>query len=290
MLRRSVLRALAAGLLFACLMMTPLQGSDGGEPSWKAPPPPPGAALTTETDEGGASETATVEATIINAFRSADVGTEVGGVIQSIKFEEGDKIEQGEVVVEIASERYELAVRRLEEKVRGLVNLVNFAKEELKIKQQLLDMDSASRLDVLRAENELEKGEAALAETRIELERARKDLDSCKVRSPFSGYLAVRYKQPHETVPGLEKLFSLVDSERVYAVGHVPVQYLDRYRKGGKAYFVPRSGKSFSGTVERIGKLIDPRTKTKKVYVLIDNSRGGLEVGMTGALQLQRPS
>lgn len=290
MLLRSGPWVLAVGMLLLCLTVRPLLGSEGSEPSWKTPPPPPGAIVTPDKEQGSSPSAATVEATIINAFRSADVGTEVGGVIETFHYEEGDRIEEGEVVVEIKPERYELAVLKLQQKVRGLEIHVGFAKEEANIKEQLHTLDSASRLDVLRAKNDLEKGETALAEARIELKEAIKDLDACKIRSPFTGYLATRYKQPHETVPSLEKLFSLVDSERVYAVAHVPVRYLHKYRKGMTAYFVQPSGETFQGTVDRVGKLIDPRTKTKKVYVLIDNSSGGLEVGMTGSLQLQRPS
>jgi hypothetical protein len=39
------------------------------------------------------------------------------------------------------------------------------------------------------------------------------------------------------------------------------------------------------GAVERVGKLLDPKSGTKKVYVILDNPDGQLEIGMAGALE-----
>jgi hypothetical protein len=59
---------------------------------------------------------------------------------------------------------------------------------------------------------------------------------------------------------------------------------LDRFAKGSQVTFAHRSGRKFSGLIERTGTLIDPKSKTKKVYCIIENPSGDLEVGMTGSL------
>jgi multidrug resistance efflux pump len=165
---------------------------------------------------------------------------------------------------------------------------VAFAEQEAANKEELYRLDATTAQEVLRLKTQLESGKSALAEARLQLMLARQDLEACDVKAPFSGYLAARYKQPNEPVHALDRLFSLVDSARVYAVAHVPEDLLSAYRIGTKCLFVRRGGEEHSGQVERIGKILDPKTKAKKVHVLIDNSDGLLEIGMTGFLGLAR--
>jgi len=178
-----------------------------------------------------------------------------------------------------------LTVQRAEERLRGLEVALKRADEEARIKKELLEVDATTRQEALRTEAEAEVARHRVAEAKKELELARFDLDSCKVKAPFSGHLAVRYKQPDETAERLERIFSIVDSSKVYAVANVPEGQLGLFPKGARAHFVSSGGKSFEGVVDKVGKLIDPRSRTKRVYLLIDNPGKELEIGMTGTLR-----
>ena len=52
------------------------------------------------------------------------------------------------------------------------------------------------------------------------------NLESCEVKAPFKGYIAVKYKQDFEPVERLEKIFAIVDTEKVYAVAIWPEKRL----------------------------------------------------------------
>ena len=60
----------------------------------------------------------TIEVVVINPFRSANVGPQVGGVIRKFNFDEGDYVEQGQVVCELDPTRYKIAVDRARERVK----------------------------------------------------------------------------------------------------------------------------------------------------------------------------
>jgi membrane fusion protein, multidrug efflux system len=233
--------------------------------------------------EGGSSPR--IEAAIISPFQSASVATEVGGIIDTFKFELGDLIGKGETVAEISKKRYALAVRKAEERIKALNLACTRAEQERDIKSRLVSMDAGSVQDFMKAEAELEITQHKIRETEIELEQARLDLHACQVRAPFPGHLAIRYKEPHEAVAGLEKLFFIVDSSKVYAVANVPENLVLHFKKGSPAKFNHASGKQFVGTVEKVEPLMDPKTDTKKIHVLIDNSRGDLEPGMNGSVE-----
>ncbi len=210
----------------------------------------------------------------------------MSGVIDKFYFEEGDLIREGQVVLQIDPTRYRLNAQRVEDKLKGLEVALRRLKEEAGLKTELFDLDALSRQDFIKARSEDEIMQYRVGEARKELDMALLDLQYCKVKAPFTGHLAIRYKQPGEPTERLEKIFFLVDSSKVYAVANVPEPLLPQFHKGTEALYVYSSKKKYKGTVDRIGKLIDPKSRTKRVYLLIDNSAAGLEVGMTGSLQL----
>ncbi len=228
----------------------------------------------------------TVEAAVVNPYQSAHVGSQVAGVIDQFYFEEGDLVREGQVVLQIDPARYRLNAQRAEDKLKGLEVALMRLKEEVGVKTELFDLNALSRQDFIKAKSEEEIMRYRVGEARKEMDIALLDLQSCKVKAPFTGHLAIRYKQPGEPTERLEKVFFLVDSSKVYAVANVPEPLLSQFHKGTEASYVYSSKKKFKGTVDRIGKLIDPKSRTKRVYLLIDNSGAELEVGMTGSLQL----
>jgi RND family efflux transporter MFP subunit len=262
------------------------RGEKGELPEWLSEPPPPVPQVQSFGDQLRAAKAGLIEATVINPFQRAEIGCEVGGEIEAVNFEEGNRISKGQVVVEISTEPYEIEIRKVKSKMKSQQQLVELAQQDLRTKEDLFQLDSATRSEVDRARGQLVSATLLLDEARAALEKAQRDLDKCQVRAPFSGYLAERFKQPRETVRALERLFLLVNSEKVLAIAHVPEEFLPRFQIGAEAVFVQGSGKKYHGKIDRVGKLIDPKTNTKKVYVLIENQEKQIEVGMTGSLQL----
>jgi RND family efflux transporter MFP subunit len=226
-----------------------------------------------------------IDATIINPFRVAAVGAEVGGLIDKYKFEPGDLVKEGQTIVEISKKRYTLVARKAEERLKAIRLALNRAQKQKEIKETLLSMDASTVQEIEKAEAEVQMTEHKLLETEIELEQALLDLEACQVKAPFTGYLAIRQKEAYEVVAPLDKLFTIVDSAKVYAVANVPENLLQYFEKGTKAAFHHASGRQFLGEVDRIEPIIDPKTDTQKVYVLIDNSEENLGIGMSGSLE-----
>jgi RND family efflux transporter MFP subunit len=249
-------------------------------------PPPDGISSQSSPDRAGKDPYVTIDAVVVNPYRSANVGSLVGGEIQNFAFDEGDFVNKGDVVVVIDPRRYRLIALRSEQRLRAAEASLKLAEQEAKLKEELIELDAATRQDLLKKKAEAEIARFAVAEAERELDLARYDLVNCKIEAPFSGYLAVRYKQPDEPVDRLEKVFALVDSSKVYAVANVPEILVSEFKKGTEAEFVQGTDRKFTGVVEKIGKLIDPKSRTKRVYLLIDNSDSKLEIGMTGSLKL----
>lgn len=283
----SVGRAVLAMAFILALSVPAVQGQDLSGPGKESVPETPPLEFPTEPVQPQ-KNAITVDAVVINPFQTAQVASQVSGIIDRIYFEEGDLIREGQVVLDLDPARYRLNVQRADEKLRGLEVALKRLEEEAELKTELFDLDATSKQEFIKSRTEAEIMQFRVGEAKKELELARLDLQACKVRAPFTGYLATRYKQPNEPTERLEKTFLLVDSSKVFAVANVPESLLSYFHKGTEALFVASPTAMFKGTVERMGKLIDPKSRTKRVYVLIDNADSRLEVGMTGSLQLQK--
>lgn len=288
MLVRAIWSIVLAGFIVAVPLMT--RASEEDRTQWTPGGVPPAQSSTNESEDppSSAKPYIKIDAVAINPYRSANVGAQVGGVIERMYFDEGDYVQEGQIVVELDPRRYRITVMRAEDRLKALQVALVRQEEEAKLRAELLELEATTRQELAKAKAEAEIARFRVQEAREELELAKFDLACCKVKAPFAGYLAVRYKQPDETVERLEKIFALVDSSKVYAVANVPEVLLGRFKMGTKATLRYGPDRTFTGTVDRIGKLIDPKSRTKRVYLLVDNSAGQLEVGMTGVLELAK--
>jgi len=257
---------------------TPLEPNAGtGAPSIEITPIP--------SDSNIFSDAPKVDATIINPFRFAAVATEVTGIIQEYNFEIGQLVQKGSVILEISKKRYELAAEKAGDNLRGLRLALKRAQKEKEIRERLVSLDASTVQDLLKAEAEEEILEQKVREAEVILKQTQLDLEACQVKAPFTGYIAVRYKEPFEAAGPLEKLFSLIDSSKVYAVAYVPENLMQFFQKGSKAAFNDSYGRQFVGEVDKIEPTIDPKTGSQKVFVLMDNAQERLGIGMTGSLE-----
>ncbi|MFH1113757.1 MAG: efflux RND transporter periplasmic adaptor subunit [Pseudomonadota bacterium] len=280
---RVVVAVLATGVLFIAALFLPIPQHDGTYSvggSWAR----------AEESGGSSSEPGiSLEAAIINPYQSANVGTEVSGIIEMFGLGEGEFVEKGKVVVEISKRRFQLMRDKSADMLKGLKLALTLAERDHQLKSEMLSLEGTTKAEVLKALTEVEVAKTRVQEAKTELDLAELNLEKCRVEAPFSGYIAVKYKQPFEPVERLEKIFAIVESARVYAVANLPETHLQLVKVGEKAVFVYRNSKEFPGTVEKIGKLIDPKSNTKRVFVTINNTDGALEVGMAGVLQLGKP-
>lgn len=282
-------RAMKVFTAVIVILLIPLgvQAQDEWKPS--EGPPPAGVPLSEKTQDATADVSLiVVEAVVVNPYRTVSVGALVGGSIESFPFEEGDFVSEGALVVQIGTRRYELSAQRAEERMRLLEVASERAQEEARIKKEIFAHDGTTRQEVLKYRAEADMAKIRIDEAKKELDLALFDLDACKVTAPFSGHISAKNKQVGETTDRFERIFTIVDSSRVHAVAHVPESILPKIKKGMEATFVYSADKKFRGVIERMGKVIDPKSRTKKVYLLIDNADNELEVGMNGTLQLLR--
>ncbi|MBI4963667.1 MAG: efflux RND transporter periplasmic adaptor subunit [Desulfomonile tiedjei] len=225
-----------------------------------------------------------VDGAVIRPFHQATVSSEVQGVIEKRHSKEGDLVKAGQVMFEISPEFFELVAQRARERLDALEVALEQAKQELKVKEELISRDAATIQEITRARSEVKIADHRAKEAQLDLDLALRDKQRCQIRAPFRGYIVSLFRDAHEAVQRFEQLFLIADTSKVYAVANVPQSLLSVVRKGTKAWFLASSGATVEGTVDKIEALIDPSSQTKKVYVLLDNTEARLEMGMLGSV------
>lgn len=277
-----------AGILWiSCVFLLVADHVVYGQVWWTTPPPTRLAATSAQTPSDTDLKITypeTVNA-VIYPYQSATVGTEVRGVVDLIKYKEGDRVARGAVVAEISKERYTAVVGEFRGNYEAVARSLDRARDELSIQEETFQKRATTFDDLSKARSQVSVLEARKEEAAFKLKQAELNLKACVLTAPFSGLIGVLYHQPFEMVDNLEKVYELVDTTRVYARVNWPESRLSEIEPGKRAVFT-YGGKNYEGAIEKISSLIDPASKSKRVHVLIDNPDGMLQVGMSGTLSI----
>jgi membrane fusion protein (multidrug efflux system) len=215
------------------------------------------------------SGTATLE-----ADQRATIVSQTTGVILETLVEEGDYVQQDQLLARIETDRYRLEVQRAAAELNRL-------ETDYKRKKELFDkkLVSAESFEQVSANYDGQKAAYDLAKL---------DLHYTDIRAPFAGYISARMVSSGNLISQYKPVFSITSFEPLLAVLHVPERELSVLRKD-----LPVSvsvdawpGKTFAGTVTRISPVVDPQTGTFRVTAEIVDQEGMLKPGLFGRVKV----
>ncbi len=204
----------------------------------------------------------------LQAIRSVDVAPQVGGIVNEIAFEAGQRVKKGDVLVrlDVAVENADL--KRLEA-VRRMSQLTYDRARQLTEKQ----FSSQAALDQAKAT--LDTAEADIA-------RIRALVDQKIVRAPFDGVLGVRLVNLGQYVAPGTKLVGLQQLDSLYANLTLPEQRLADLKVGQPVAIRVDTfrGREFTGRITTIDPQLDQANRMVLVQATIDNPEHLLRPGM----------
>ena len=230
--------------------------------------PPPEAVATTKAGADAWEDTLLATGTV-TAVRGVSVANDAAGVVTAVRFESGQYVRAGQVLVELDAsvERAQL----VSAEARKELAAVTAGRSEKLIAKEAI---ARSQLDSDIAQAKTSSADSGQYSAQI----ARKT-----IRAPFSGWLGIRnvnlgqYLNPGTAVTTLEQLDS------VYVDFTLPQQRLADCHIG-QSVRVHVAGSDhagdLSGTVRAIDPGVDPVTRTIKARANIANGKGLLRSGM----------
>jgi membrane fusion protein (multidrug efflux system) len=259
-------------LALAALVSTPGCGNEGkASGGWEERP------VTVEVMrvEAGPLIDVAVFSGQLDAEQTVLVKPEIEGVIQAIAFEQGQSVEQGDVLFRL-DHREQTAKLREAEANRSL------ARERWKRAQQLLTRDASSK-----AQADVAKAEYEIAGARVEL--ARLELDRTEIRAPFDGVVGLRLVDLGARVEQDTELVRVDALDRVqvtFAISDIGLPFARTGMKV-KAWVRPYPGEKFPGEVFFVSPTLDPRNRRILVKAWLDNSDRRLAPGLFANVDLE---
>lgn len=190
----------------------------------------------------------------IRGFREIDLKFEVSGVLESFNFEEGEMVEEGDIIANLNQ--------------RDALLKLEYTKIELDKNEKLFNIGAI-------AKPQLEKN-------KLEYQQARNDFEKTNLYAPIGGFLGTKHSEEGEYVSQNDKIAKFVDIRNVYAEFGIIEKDISKVALGQEAeVFVDAyPGKSYKGSVEQISPLVEGRSRTQALKIKIYNPEDKLKPGM----------
>lgn len=210
------------------------------------------------------------------ADESIEITANVSDRIEQILFEEGDRVEAGQllVVMNSAEERAQLA--------EAEANLSD-QRQQFERLDRLVATNSAA---ISQRDEQRARMEAAAA--RVQAIRAR--LNELEIRAPFAGQLGLRQVSPGARIASGTMITTLDDVEPIKLDFSIPESFLSTLTEGAgiRSRTAAWPGRTFEGRVTQISPRVDPITRAVAIRAEVPNDDGLLRPGMLMVVDLVR--
>jgi membrane fusion protein (multidrug efflux system) len=274
MLRRLFLVLVLLGVILGGLFGWKYHATQQSAAGRQAPPPPV-VAVTEVRAESWQPYLAAV-GTLVAAAGIA-VNNEVAGKVSAIRFESGQEVKVGQVLIELdaVADRAEL---------QGLLAGRRLAQIKLGRLTRLLADRSASEADYDEAKAALDAADAAV-ETKLAV------IDKKQIRAPFSGRLGIRQVDLGQYLPPGSAIVPLEALDPVYADFSLPERYLATLAAGQAVEVAVQAypDETFPGRISALNPGVDAGTRSVKVRATLANPALRLRPGMFAQVRVLLP-
>ncbi|MFZ5896341.1 MAG: efflux RND transporter periplasmic adaptor subunit [Myxococcota bacterium] len=218
--------------------------------------------------------------------KSARVSPPVSGRLERVEFKEGSQVKKGDVLAVIKiPELGKLRAEALSVQTRAKAARANADRL-----RALREQRFAAEQDVVNAEAEARSLEEQTRgiEQQLAALGGGSSSSTLTLRSPINGVVLSRDAIVGQPVTTEQTIASIADLSELWFLGRVFEKDLGRLRTGAAAEVVLNAypKELFSGTVEYIGKQIDPGSRTVTARIRLANRSELLRVGLFGSARV----
>jgi membrane fusion protein (multidrug efflux system) len=213
------------------------------------------------------------------ANESATIRPEINGLIREIRFNEGQRVKKGDLLVKLDDS--ELRAQLAQSEARHELAKLNLARAE-----NLRQTQSNTQADVDRSRSEFAAAVADLELLKVRLART-------EIRAPFDGAAEARALSPGDYVNPQSVLTILADLSRMKIEFQVPERFLGKVGVGSKFVVLSRNDESAVRTSEKIegevyfvSSTIDRATRSSQVKGYLSQVPPRMRPGMFANVEL----
>ena len=218
-----------------------------------------------------------------------DVGTEVSGTVSKIYADFNQRVEKGQVLLEIDPLKAKARVEQTKASYRAATNEIQYQRRNYKRIQELFKKGSVAATELETAEYRYNNAQSSLVNAQSNLEQAELDLENCIIKSPIDGIVLNRAVEAGQTVAAsfsAPTLFTLArDLTKMEVKADVDEADIGQVKASQQVEFSVDAypGDKFFGTVRevRLSPTISSNVVTYTVIIEANNPDQKLLPGMT---------
>jgi membrane fusion protein (multidrug efflux system) len=210
------------------------------------------------------------------ANESVDITTKASNLVTAVKFEDGQRVRRGQVLVELDSAQARADLAEAEAARTESTSQYNRSRELASTRAV-----SESQLEQLEAQMKANVARVAAANARLE---------DTVVRAPFNGRVGLRRVSVGSLVNPGTVITTLDDTSVIKVDFGVPENFLGSLRDGLPVVALAAAfpGREFEGKVGSVDSRVDPVTRSLTVRALMPNPDNLLKPGMFLNVRLAR--
>jgi RND family efflux transporter MFP subunit len=211
----------------------------------------------------------------IEAFQQVQITARVAGAVDRVAFVEGQAVKQGDVLVAIETDRYEVAVDQQKAALAKAVATEKSAESELARRQQAV-ADHPGLVaggEIAQYETAVATGKADVAAAEQAVRVAQLNLRDAYVRAPFAGVIQSRTVQAGQYLQTGAVLATLLQREPLILRFGVSEQDAPRIKAGMTANMTLReSPRTYSAKIILVADAADATTRLVPVTAKVDET------------------
>ncbi len=227
------------------------------------------------------SDTLSSNGEFIAPVRS-ELASKIPGRVARMYVDDGSLVTRGQPVLALETQYLRLQLQAAEAEQARAKAMRDEAARDLARKKELAGKESIPQATFDRSQAMYDQATAAYAGATAQVNMVRQQIEDSVVRSPISGVVAENRTDVGQRLGDATVAVVVVQLSPLRLRFTVPERYLGKIQRGQSviARVDPYANETFTGTIQTVGGVIDPQTRTMFAEAEFANRDGRLRPGL----------
>ena len=219
----------------------------------------------------------------VTSARVARLSAEVGGQVEAVNVEVGDRVEAGAALIELDGEIEQLTLEALQASTRQASAELADAKRRYQDAKRLRAQKNISENALRLLEAEVEVDGATLRQKQAEEQRQQARVERHAMRAPFRGVISERLTEAGEWIEPGRPVLTLVAADDLRIEFRVPQEFYSAINPQSEITLTLDAlpEREFEGRIGAVVPVSDTSSRTFLIHVRIDAGDARLTPGMS---------
>ena len=224
--------------------------------------------------------------------KQADLRAEVSAVVMQVFKHNGDKVQQGDLLVRLDDTYLRENLTSAEEAERASQQAFDQAQRQFERLKTLSSTGAVSTQNLEDAEIRRNNAQSDLAAAKARVVQSRQQMEKTEVRAPFAGIISERAVSNGDTAQVGKALLKVIDPSSIRFDGLIAAEQVTQVKVGNPVRFRINGyeNQQFDGVIERVSPMANSVTRQVEVAVRIQSTGAPLVAGLFAEGRVQTES